>query len=57
MGTKFNDMYNYSRTQMGQALFTDNLHPTNRGYAKMANAIHTMLGYLFAGETSEYLLN
>jgi len=51
------DMYNYSRTQMGQALFPDNLHPTNRGYAKMANAIHTMLGYLFAGETSEYLLN
>lgn len=51
------DMYNYSRVEMGQAMFPDDLHPTNRGYAKMAYAIHTMLGHLFAGETSQYLLN
>ena len=51
------DMYNFSKNEMGQDMFPDDLHPTNRGYQKMAKELQKMLELLFEGKTGGYLLS
>lgn len=52
----FYDMYTYTSENLGSANFPDQLHPSDEGYALMANGVCAMLQAIWSGEVDQYMI-
>ena len=52
----FYDMHTYTSQNLGSDNFPDQLHPSDEGYALMADGVHAMLQAIWNGEVDEYMI-
>lgn len=53
---RFYDMYQYSSTNMGKAMFPDSLHPSDEGYVKMAEGVRELVLAIMEQKDNPYLI-
>ncbi len=52
----FYDMYTYTSDNLGSVNFPDQLHPSDKGYALMADGVYAMLQGIWNGKLDSYMI-
>ena len=52
----FYDMYTYTKENLGSENFPDQLHPSDEGYALMADGVYAMLQGIWSGKADSYMI-